>query len=86
MVEVFRTNVIDPFLAVEILSEIQSRYSFYRVNFDLQDVDHILRISCERGSIETGAIIQLLSEFGCDAGVLADEDFVTESKLPYQTR
>jgi hypothetical protein len=73
MVEVFKTNVIDPGQAVKLVKHIHTTYVNYKANFDLQDCDNILRVKSTIGSIQTSHLIDLLKDFGFDAEVLNDE-------------
>lgn len=44
IVEIFKTNVKNQLLANKIVSELYQLYPDYRINFDLEDCDNILRI------------------------------------------
>tara|TARA_Y100000815_G_scaffold223362_1_gene210368 strand:- start:492 stop:752 length:261 start_codon:yes stop_codon:yes gene_type:complete len=44
IVEVFKTNVGNQHLAEKIISELNQLYPEYRINFDLEDCDKVLRI------------------------------------------
>ncbi len=44
MVEVFKTNVTQKKVAQKILVQLHREFAHYRANFDLGDVDRILRI------------------------------------------
>ncbi|HSJ66969.1 MAG TPA: hypothetical protein VK921_04815 [Anditalea sp.] len=71
MVEVFCTDVQCPKAARGILSLIKAAYPYYKVNFDLEDCDKILRVESS-GSIETETIISLLILRGYSISVLED--------------
>lgn len=43
-IEVFRTTVIDMTSAQRITQEFKQRHPAWRVTFDLEDCDHVLRI------------------------------------------
>lgn len=43
-VEIFKTNVSNHKLANKIISDLKQLYPEYRINFDLEDCDRILRI------------------------------------------
>jgi len=47
IVEVFKTNVGNQHLAEKILSELNQLYPDYRINFDLEDCDKVLRIESQ---------------------------------------
>ncbi|MBL7842790.1 MAG: hypothetical protein KF846_07735 [Cyclobacteriaceae bacterium] len=44
MVEVFKTNVVDPTAAEKITFELNQIIPMTRINFDLDDCDRILRV------------------------------------------
>jgi len=44
MVEVFKTNVTESAIAEKIMTELKLIVPMAKVNFDLEDCDHILRI------------------------------------------
>ena len=73
MVEVFKTNVCNPRDANMIVVAIQQVFAGFRVNFDLQDCDHILRVESCSEKVQPGIIIRLLSEYGFHAELLPDE-------------
>ena len=72
MVEVFKTNVTNNHQAQDLVDVIQYHFRDYKVNFDLDDCDHILRIECNR-EVAIDPMILFLSAMGVDAEVLADE-------------
>jgi len=43
-VEIFKTNVSNEQLANKIVSDLKQLYPDYRINFDLEDCDKVLRI------------------------------------------
>lgn len=43
-VEIFKTDVSTPMLAKRIISDLNQKYPGYRINFDLEDRDKVLRI------------------------------------------
>ena len=65
-IEVFRTNVCQEYQARIILACLSQLYPSSRINFDLDDCDHILRI--EGGTFCTDMIRAFLHErgFACD--------------------
>jgi hypothetical protein len=72
MVEVFKTNVHDPHQATQLTRELHERLMNHQVNFDLEDVDRILRVQCNSGSINPHFVIKLLQDHGFAAEVLPD--------------
>lgn len=43
-IEVFKTNVPDMDVAAQVLNHLSIQFPSVRVNFDLSDCDHILRV------------------------------------------
>ncbi|MCF8253561.1 MAG: hypothetical protein K9H61_10335 [Bacteroidia bacterium] len=66
MVEVFITNVQEPQDSHKITQELLEHFPTYKINFDLEDRDKILRIEGDNISIDT--IISLLrkNDFQCE--------------------
>lgn len=73
MVEVFRTNVVDPDQADWIVEQIQQTFKQYEANFDLDDCDRILVVKCAVGEVQPLPVIELLKSFNYQAEVLPDE-------------
>ena len=68
MVEVFKTNVQHRELAEQLASILRGRFPFFKINFDLQDCDNILRVEGNQICVET--IIEILSTRGLECEVL----------------
>lgn len=73
MVEIFKTDVCDPMDADVLIDAIRKVFPVDKVNFDLQDCDHILRIDACADALPIDSIIQLINQFGYTAEVLPDE-------------
>lgn len=73
MVEVFKTTVTHSEHARMLVVEIQKTFRGYRVNFDLEDCDRILRVEYHGGSIQASELIRFLQTYGFDAEVLTEE-------------
>jgi hypothetical protein len=73
MIEVFKTSVNDPFIAGNLIAQIQARFKDYLANFDLEDCDLILRIKSANEHVDAPAVISLLAINGFEAEVLPDE-------------
>jgi hypothetical protein len=73
MVEVFKTNITDGDHANMLISRIQTTFFDFKANFDLDDCDKILRVTCETGAIHAVLVIEFLKSFNCFAEVLPDE-------------
>lgn len=70
MVEVFKTNVHKASQAKEVLMRLLELYPHYKMNFDLDDCDRILRVEGENINPET--IINTLLELQYNCEVLPD--------------
>ena len=74
MVEVFKTNVNDLSQARMVIRMIEAMFPSYKVTFDLDDCDRILRVQCKKGNVRSGQLVHLLEEIGFHAEVLQEED------------
>jgi hypothetical protein len=72
MVEVFKTNVRNPAQADLLIDRFHELSIAYIVNFDLEDVDKVLRVQSDNDPVNATLVIQLLEEFGFAAEVLPD--------------
>jgi hypothetical protein len=73
MVEVFKTNVKDPIKAEALILKICQLFPHYRVNFDLEDCDNILRVETNQATVDADGIISLLKKLGFQSEILSDE-------------
>lgn len=63
IVEIFKTNVNNQQLATKIVADLKQLYPEYRINFDLEDCDNILRIEgCNK--IDTFKIMDYSKNYG----------------------
>lgn len=62
MVEVFKTDITDPAKADELKLRLLKRFADYKINFDLEDCDRIMRI--ESNEIKKEQVIAELREQG----------------------
>lgn len=62
-VEVFRTNVDSEELTQKIILYLQRIFPTYRVNFDLDDCDRILRVEPSTGHVDIEGIKQVVRSF-----------------------
>jgi hypothetical protein len=72
MVEVFKTTVSEITQCEELIREIENAFNNYKVNFDLDDCDNILRVECINGLVESTNLIRFLNGLGFNAQVLPD--------------
>ncbi|MEI2748217.1 MAG: hypothetical protein V9E88_05600 [Ferruginibacter sp.] len=61
-VEVFKTNITDAVLAGELLKELDRLIPQTRINFDLEDCDHVLRV--EGVQIKPAHIVLFMEQKG----------------------
>ncbi len=73
MIEVFKTNVENSNEADLLIKNIERMFSDYKVNFDLEDCDRIMRVKSRTGGINSENLIKLLNLSGFNASVLDDE-------------
>ncbi|UYZ61753.1 hypothetical protein [Hymenobacter weizhouensis] len=62
-VEVFRTTVARRAAAV-LLQQLRAHFPAWRITFDLQDPDRILRVQAAGGAIDAAQVAQLLHARG----------------------
>ena len=68
MIEVFKTDVEDKNLSVQIVCKLKKHFPESCINFDLDDCDHILRVEGENISVQS--VILLMKNFGYSCEVL----------------
>lgn len=64
LVEVFKTNVEQETQAAKLLAALVDYFPAYKINFDLQDCDKILRVESRDGTIDNSRIIEAIGDFG----------------------
>lgn len=64
MVEVFKTNVTTQKQAKKVLYRLKQNLPNYKINFDLEDCDNILRVQFSNGIIDNILIIKLTAKMG----------------------
>lgn len=67
-VEIFKTNVRNDKDAAKIVTSLLALYPVYKINFDLEDEDNILRVEADQFEIETGDIIRYMIDldYSCE--------------------
>ncbi|HKO79522.1 MAG TPA: hypothetical protein VJU78_03965 [Chitinophagaceae bacterium] len=63
-VEIFKTNVRNKREAAKIIKLLLAHFPHYKINFDLNDCDNILRIETQLGDIDEIEIEQLIAMQG----------------------
>jgi len=64
MVEVFKTNITKQKQSKQILEKLNETFPKYKIDFDLEDCDNILRIENPVGDVHNDHVIQLISDVG----------------------
>ncbi len=72
MIEVFKTNITEESIALQLIRRIQHQFQGYYASFDLEDCDHILRIRSTRGLIDSFSVVELLHKSGYNAEILPE--------------
>lgn len=68
MVEIFKTNVMQLHHAAMLVETLSKKFPLYKINFDLNDCDNILRV--EGQNISSQSIIAMLVNNGYDCIIL----------------
>ena len=85
MVEVYRTNVKNEWQADFLVHRLQEKYPTYKINFDLEDCDNVLRVEGSGLSAHIDDICAVLKSFGFNANVLDDEPYEVAKELDSKT-
>lgn len=64
MVEVYKTNVTKRKQSEQILEKLNERFPKYKINFDLEDCDNILRIENPIDFVDNELVIKLIRDIG----------------------
>lgn len=72
MVEVFITNVSAPKDAEALLIRFKTNYPDCRINFDLEDCDHVLRVESHLNQIDVDGICSIMTDSGFFVEVMPD--------------
>ncbi|MBE0392414.1 hypothetical protein [Flavobacterium sp. PL002] len=73
MIEIYKTNVLKKKQAKEITKKIKALFSNYKINFDLEDCDHIMRVDTRCGILDNNTIIEIFRENNFYIEILPDE-------------
>ncbi|WPR70363.1 hypothetical protein SLW70_10455 [Flavobacterium sp. NG2] len=72
MVEIFKTNIINKEQIKRVVNKIQEKFPYYKIDFDIDDCDKILRIENTNNKIDSEQIINVVSGLGFFIDILAD--------------
>ncbi|NOT76273.1 MAG: hypothetical protein HOP08_15200 [Cyclobacteriaceae bacterium] len=76
MVEIFKTNVNETDQAELLMDRMNLVFPDYKINFDLDDCDRILRVKNPEGPVQSEQIIVIMEAFGHWSEILEDEILV----------
>jgi len=71
MIEVFKTNIEKTYQTNWVLERFKKIFPDYRVNFDLDDCDNILRVESKTEIIDSVEINKLIKVMGFHSEVLS---------------
>ncbi|MBP0904254.1 hypothetical protein ACFSKN_16285 [Mariniflexile gromovii] len=83
MVEVFKTNITKQKQAKQVLEKLKKAFPDYKINFDLEDCDNILRVENPKGTINNTRVIELVSDIGLYIETLLDELSIVDKSEHY---
>lgn len=63
-VKIFKTNVRNDNDVANIVTSLLKIYPVYKINFDLEDIDNILRVEADQIEIKTDDIINYMVDSG----------------------
>ena len=75
MVEIFKTNIINKEQTKRVINKIQEKFPYYKIDFDIEDCDKILRIENTNNEIDSEQIINVVSRLGFFIDILADTHY-----------
>lgn len=64
-VKIFKTDIQNDTEADKVITFLIALYPFYKINFDLEDEENILRIEAYQIEIETDDIIKYMVDLEC---------------------
>lgn len=70
MIEIFKTNVTERRQANSLIESIHNTFADHKANFDLHDIDNILRVECVTGTIKSASMVEFIKDCGYKAEVL----------------
>ncbi|GIZ08162.1 hypothetical protein [Flavobacterium sp. UMI-01] len=73
MIEIYRTNIIKEEDAQQMLRQLRQFFPHYKIDFDLEDCDHILRVETFEETLDNDAILRVVTDDGFYIEILSDE-------------
>ncbi|WP_308992468.1 hypothetical protein QLS71_000255 [Mariniflexile litorale] len=73
MIEVFKTNITKQKQAKQVIGKLKKAFPDYKINFDPEDCDNIVRVENPKGAIDNNLVIELVSAVGFYMEPLLDE-------------
>ncbi|PKQ44572.1 hypothetical protein CSW08_13040 [Confluentibacter flavum] len=81
MIEVFKANITKQKESREILEKLNQTFPKYKINFDLENCDNILRIENPSGEVHNDNVIQLINNVGFFIEPLTNEFPAAEKRI-----
>jgi hypothetical protein len=81
MIEVFKTNICDVEHSHMVIQLIENAFQNYKVNFDLDDCDKILRVKSTNDAIESYTLIALLKRFDFEVEILQEDSTYAQTYI-----
>ncbi len=72
MVEVYRTNIENKKQAKLAIKNLRQNFPHFKINFDLEDCDNILRVESSKSKVDNNLVIQFIENLGFFIEVLPD--------------
>ena len=72
MVEIFKTDVKSRIRSKKIIAMLNKSFPSYKINFDLDDCDKILRIESQNGDIDIESIIKIVRRSSVEIDFIPD--------------
>ncbi len=72
MVEIFKTTVEEVSKANIIVGKLLQKFPTYRINFDLNDHDRILRVESYSDSIDIESIVGIAKQYSLEISLISE--------------
>ena len=81
MVEVFKTNITKQKQAKNIIKKLHQKFPDFKINFDLEDCDNILRVENPNGPTNNWLISKLIMSIGFYIEPLSNEQSILNKSV-----
>ncbi len=72
MIEIFKTDVGNKTVSKRILTILNRHFPNYKINFDLDDCDKILRVESGNGYIDINSVMKIVSGLNIEIELIPD--------------